>query len=434
VPLNLQVPAAGTGYRLLVKAYTGITDLLRENPLPTGVTFPITSPSGQFSITNGYNATPTAAYYYFYNIILGNECVAASRTPIQVNVTPGLVATLPTAAATICGSTPYALSGSIAGTATGGVYTSSGTGTFAPNATTINATYTASAADIAAGTVTLTLTPTGPSAPCTQTAAVVLTIGTPPASGFSYPAGVYCTNSPVTVTPVLAPGASAGTFSASGFGLRINATTGVITLANTNIDGTFTITNTVTGTGACSGGSSSSTTFTVTPGVGQPTLTATTQPNGSVLLSTPALIGVTYQFFQGTTSMGPASTSNTLLLAAGTQSGSYTVVVTSAAGCASVPSAPVSVVVTSTQTATLNGVSLLVYPNPTPNGHLTLELRGARAKASQLTVLNALGQVVHSGVLSAGLETLSLTNLASGVYTVRVLTTEGVLTQRVVRE
>ena len=63
------------------------------------------------------------------------------------------------------------------GGATGGQWTTSGTGTFAPNATTLNTTYTPSAADKAAGTVTLTLTTTGQQAPCgAATAQVVVTI------------------------------------------------------------------------------------------------------------------------------------------------------------------------------------------------------------------------------------------------------------------
>ncbi|MBF9142772.1 beta strand repeat-containing protein [Hymenobacter properus] len=88
VQLNLTVPSAGTGYQLVVKAYTGITDLLRENPLPAGASFPITSPSGNFSITGGLNVTPLAAYYYFYNITLSTACVGATRTPIQVTAIP----------------------------------------------------------------------------------------------------------------------------------------------------------------------------------------------------------------------------------------------------------------------------------------------------------------------------------------------------------
>ncbi|MDO7845442.1 T9SS type A sorting domain-containing protein [Hymenobacter sp. M29] len=431
--LNFAVPAAGN-YTLYLSAAT--PSLVRDYSVNAGITFPYVSPSGTVRITDG---TLAGYYYFFYNWQIGSECVStAARTPIQVNVTPGLVATLPAAAATICGSSTYALTGTIAGTATGATYTTSGTGTFSPNATTLNATYTPSAADIAAGTVTITLTPTGPSAPCTQTARTVLTLTTPPNSSFSYPSGVYCTNSPVTVAPILAPGASIGTFSASGVGLRIDPATGVITLSNTNIDGTFTISNTVTGTGACSTGSSSTATFTVIFGIGQPTLTATPQTGGAVQLSTPPLTGVTYQFYRNTggtaTAVGAPTATGTLLLNAGTQSGSYTVVAISSAGCSSLPSTAVTATVLGTQTATLNGVSLRVFPNPTPNGQLTLELSGIHAKASQLTVLNSLGQLVHTSMLPVGTGALNLAHLAAGVYTVRVQTEQGVLTQRIVRE
>ena len=127
--------------------------------------------------------------------------MSASRTAIQVNVTPGLVASLPVAAFTNCGRNPYPLAGTIAGTATGAVYTSTGTGTFSPNATTLNATYTPSAADVAAGSVTITLTPTGPTAPCTSTGRVVLTLQAAPNAAFSYPAGVYCTGAAATISP-----------------------------------------------------------------------------------------------------------------------------------------------------------------------------------------------------------------------------------------
>ncbi len=68
---------------------------------------------------------------------------------------------------TICASTiSIKLNGSISGEATLATWTTSGTGTFSPNATTLNATYTPSLADTAAGTVTLTLTTNDPAGLC----------------------------------------------------------------------------------------------------------------------------------------------------------------------------------------------------------------------------------------------------------------------------
>jgi len=163
------------------------------------------------------------------------------------------------------------------------------------------------------------------------------------------------------------------------------------------------------------------------------TLTAATQANGSVLLTAAPVTGATYQFFLNGTAVAAASPTNTLLLQSGTLNGSYTVVVTNG-GCASAPSAAVAVTVTGTRTATLNGVSLLVYPNPTPDGRLTLELTGPQAKAAQLEVLNSLGQTVQRRSLAPSTTTLNLTELVAGVYTLRVQTEQGILTQRIVRE
>jgi hypothetical protein len=163
------------------------------------------------------------------------------------------------------------------------------------------------------------------------------------------------------------------------------------------------------------------------------TLTATIPATGGTLLTATSVAGATYQFFRNGMAVAAASTTNTLLISSPTLYGIYTVVVTSG-GCASTPSNAISVTYTSTRTATLNGVSLLVYPNPTPDGHLTLELTGPQAKASQLEILNSLGQTVQRRPLAPGTATLSLAPLAPGVYTLRVLTEQGILTQRVVRE
>jgi autotransporter-associated beta strand protein len=81
---------------------------------------------------------------------------------------------------TICaGNCTGGLGGSVNGCATNGLWTSSGSGAFAPNATTLNATYCPSAADMAAGSVTLRLTSSGPCAPCPDTTVqVVVTVVT----------------------------------------------------------------------------------------------------------------------------------------------------------------------------------------------------------------------------------------------------------------
>lgn len=66
---------------------------------------------------------------------------------------------------TICANTTAQLSGSVSGGTTTGTWSSSGTGSFTPGNTVLNAVYTPSAADAAAGSVVLTLTSTGACTP-----------------------------------------------------------------------------------------------------------------------------------------------------------------------------------------------------------------------------------------------------------------------------
>ena len=81
---------------------------------------------------------------------------------------------------TVCGTTPVSLSGTQGGAAIS-VTWSGGTGTFSPNATTLNAIYTPSAADVLAGSVTLTLTSNDPVGPCNAaTDQVLITVNSLP--------------------------------------------------------------------------------------------------------------------------------------------------------------------------------------------------------------------------------------------------------------
>ena len=81
---------------------------------------------------------------------------------------------------TVCGTTPVSLSGTQGGSAIS-VTWSGGTGIFSPNATTLNAIYTPSAADVLAGSVTLTLTSNDPVGPCNAaTDQVLITVNSLP--------------------------------------------------------------------------------------------------------------------------------------------------------------------------------------------------------------------------------------------------------------
>ncbi|GAA4363625.1 hypothetical protein GCM10023185_32490 [Hymenobacter saemangeumensis] len=79
--------------------------------------------------------------------------------------------------------------------------------------------------------------------------------------------------------------------------------------------------------------------------------------------------------------------------------------------------------------------ALLVFPNPSSSGQLTLRLMAGHI-AGQATLLNALGQEVLRKAVSAHTaeQALSTRGLASGVYTLRVQLGSEVLTRKVVLE
>ena len=113
-----------------------------------------------------------------YQVIVSSGGAAVTSAPPAVLAVNAPATASAGANQTICpGSATTGLGGSVSGAATGGLWASSGTGTFVPDATTLNATYTPSAVDIAGGMVTLTLSSTGQTWPCgSATAQVVLTI------------------------------------------------------------------------------------------------------------------------------------------------------------------------------------------------------------------------------------------------------------------
>jgi len=83
----------------------------------------------------------------------------------------------------------------------------------------------------------------------------------------------------------------------------------------------------------------------------------------------------------------------------------------------------------------LAGTSFQVYPNPTADGNLTVEL-GGYSHDVRLTLCNALGQQLLSTTVRAGQKThaLHLGKLASGVYILRTQSKGGTDVRRIVRE
>ncbi|MCC3159929.1 T9SS type A sorting domain-containing protein [Hymenobacter sp. 15J16-1T3B] len=260
--------------------------------------------------------------------------------------------------------------------------------------------------------------------------AIQVDVNTPATATFSYPAtGSNCAGATGSIAATLGTGATAGTFSST-TGLTLNATTGAINLA-TSTAGTYTVTNTVAAAGGC-GPVTATATVTINPTPAQPTVTVRyAAPGTAVLTASAAPTGGSYQWYLGTTAITGA-TSQTYTANGTTSPGAYTVVVTSAQGCASPASAALTVTANSKPLA---GSSLTLFPNPTPNGQLTLQLSGY-TKAVELTVLDATGRVVYTHKVAAGQtqQVIDLSQVARGVYLLRAVTEGGTDTRRIVRE
>src|SRR5205814_722176 len=94
-----------------------------------------------------------------------------------------------------------------------------GTGTFSPNNTTLNATYNPSAGDIAAGTVTLTLTSTNNAGCAPVTSQITITITPAPTINAGPDQTVCANNAVVTLNGTFITSTGSGTWSTSGTGI-----------------------------------------------------------------------------------------------------------------------------------------------------------------------------------------------------------------------
>ena len=152
---------------------------INGDPPPT-VQWQVKPPAGSFTnLSNGgvySNVTTTTLNisnvnglnnYSYRAIFTTTDCTPATSNPATLTVTPTPTVDVGGAVASICqGGTTAGLGGGFGGSATGAIWSDGGAGgTFNPNATTLNATYTAAAN--APTTVTLTLTTTG--GPCGTT-------------------------------------------------------------------------------------------------------------------------------------------------------------------------------------------------------------------------------------------------------------------------
>ena len=120
------------------------------------------------------------------------SCTSSVYIPVLANPTASAGS-----AQTVCAGSTVQLAGSASNYST--VTWSGGSGTFSPNANTLNAVYTPTSSEVNAGTVTLTLT-AAPKSPCatSTTSNVVITIQARPTANFTASSTSICTQAPVT--------------------------------------------------------------------------------------------------------------------------------------------------------------------------------------------------------------------------------------------
>lgn len=98
IPLNFNVPA-GAGYRILVKASSGI-GLIRDN---SGVTFPYNGSDGIVNvISSEWGGTTTANYYYFYDVKYSSVCISPRTEVVATVTTPPTLTLSSTNTAAVC--------------------------------------------------------------------------------------------------------------------------------------------------------------------------------------------------------------------------------------------------------------------------------------------------------------------------------------------
>lgn len=165
-----------------------------------------------------------------------------------------------------------ALNGSITGGASAGIWTSTGTGTFSPNATTLNANYIPSAADITAGSVSLKLKTSNQAlSGCVADSSIItLTINPAPVVNAGANQSTCANNAnSITLNGTVSGGASTGTWTSTGTGTFVNAnslnTTYQLSAADKLLNSiTFTLTSTGNSGGTCNAVQSTKT-LTITP-------------------------------------------------------------------------------------------------------------------------------------------------------------------------
>jgi hypothetical protein len=332
--------------------YSGVT----TNTLT--ITNPTATESGDYSVTVVFPITQP-------NNNPGNPSSCQQTSSLVRNLTVLAACTADAGLdQTVCASAPnVTLAGIVGGGATSGTW-SGGGGTFNPNANTLNAVYTPSAAEILAGIVTLTLTTNDPLGPCTPVSdQMVITIN--PTPTVVDPADQIRCNGAATAAVTFTGTVTGTTFNwtnnTPSIGLAASGSGNIASFNAVNI-GTTPVVATITVTPTANGCPGTPQTFTITvnptPTVADPAdqIVCNGTPTAAVTF-TGAVAGTTFNWTNNTPSIGLAA------------SGSGNIASFNAVNIGTTP-----VVATITVTPTANGCpgtpqtfTITVNPTPTVN-------------------------------------------------------------------
>ncbi|MCB9167104.1 MAG: gliding motility-associated C-terminal domain-containing protein [Flavobacteriales bacterium] len=262
--------------------------------------------------------TPTAAELAGGTVTLtltttGNGLCNAATDQLTITYTDAPSANAGPDVTVCANNAAVTLNGSVV-VATGGTW-SGGTGTFTPNANTLNATYAPGAADLAAGQVLLTLTTTGNGTctPATDTRTITYTPAPIVDAGAN---GTVCANLPMIALNGSVGGAvggvwsgGAGTFTPNNITLNASYTPTAAEIAN----GSVTLILTSAGNGNCDP-VSDQVTWTITPA---PTVNAGVDQvlcgnNANAVLNATVTVATGVQWSGGTGAYAPASTAQNI--------------------------------------------------------------------------------------------------------------------------
>ncbi|MBI4945378.1 MAG: gliding motility-associated C-terminal domain-containing protein [Bacteroidetes bacterium] len=166
-----------------------------------GATYDWSGPNGFTSTSQNPTigvTTSADAGTYTLGVTSALGCVSAPTTT-SVIITPPIFVDAGTDQTVCANNATVMLNGSVSGGTLTGNWTTSGSGNFVPNSTVLNATYAPSAADTAAGTVTLTLTSTNNGGCTAVTDIVDITITDAPTANAGADQTVCANNASVTL-------------------------------------------------------------------------------------------------------------------------------------------------------------------------------------------------------------------------------------------